>query len=198
MEAAVKECIRDELDHERRLREMPAKRYIVRLTEDKRTELLGLITKGITSARLLTRAYTVESRRGLERQSDCSGFAMKDLVDVYFPNAERIRVLMDNLNTHTIVALYNTFEPAEAGRIARKLEIHTTPKHGSWLNMAEIELSVFGRECLNRRIPDVETLKREVAALEAERNAYESTTHWRFTTADARIKLRRLYPSYSE
>jgi hypothetical protein len=198
MEAAVKECIRDELDHERRLREMPAKRYIVRLTEDKRTELLGLITKGITSARLLTRAYTVESRRGLERQSDCSGFAMKDLVDVYFPDAERIRVVMDNLNTHTIVALYNTFEPAEARRIARKLETHTTPKHGSWLNMAEIELSVFGRECLNRRIPDVETLKREVAALEAERNAYESTTHWRFTTADARIKLRRLYPSYSE
>jgi transposase len=123
---------------------------------------------------------------------------MKDLVDVYFPDAERIRVVMDNLNTHTIVALYNTFEPAEARRIARKLEIHATPKHGSWLNMAEIELSVFGRERLNRRIPDVETLKREVAALEAERNAYESTAHWRFTTADARIKLRRLYPSYSE
>ena len=125
-------------------------------------------------------------------------FAMKDLVDVYFPDAERIRVVMDNLNTHTIAALYNTSEPAEARRIARKLEIHNTPKHGSWLNMAEIELSVFGRECLNRRIPDVETLKREVAALEAERNAHESTAHWRFTTADAHIKLRRLYPSYSE
>jgi hypothetical protein len=125
-------------------------------------------------------------------------YAMKDLVDVYFPDAERIRLVMDNLNTHTIAALYNTFEPAEARRIARKLEIHNTPKHGSWLNMAEIELSVFGRECLNRRIPDVETLKREVAALEAERNAHESTAHWRFTTADARIKLRRLYPSYSE
>ena len=123
---------------------------------------------------------------------------MKDLVDVYFPDAERIRVVMDNLNTHTIVALYNTFEPAEARRIARKLEIHNTPKHGSWLNMTEIELSAFGRECLNRRIPDVESLKREVAALEAERNAHESTVHWRFTTADARIKLRRLYPSYSE
>jgi transposase len=119
-------------------------------------------------------------------------------VDVYFPDAERIRLVMDNLNTHTIAALYNTFEPAEARRIARKLEIHNTPKHGSWLNMAEIELSVFGRECLNRRIPDIETLKREVAALEAERNAHESTAHWRFTTADARIKLRRLYPSYSE
>lgn len=115
-------------------------------------------------------------------------YAMKDLVDVYFPDAERIRMVMDNLNTPTIAALHNTFEPAEARRIARQLEIHTTPKHGSWLNMAEIELSVFGRECLNRRIPDVETLKREVAALEAERNAHESTAHWRFTTADARTK----------
>ena len=126
------------------------------------------------------------------------GCAMKDLVDVYFPDAERIRVVMDNLNTHTIAALYNTFEPAEARRIARNLEIHNTPTHGSWLNMPEIELSVFGRECLNRRIPDVETLKREVAALEAERNAHESIADWQFTTADARIKLRRLYPSYSE
>jgi hypothetical protein len=115
-------------------------------------------------------------------------YAMKDLVDVYFPDAERIRMVMDNLNTPTIAALHNTFEPAEARRIARKLEIHNTPKHESWLNMAEIELSVFGRECLNRRIPDVETLKREVAALEAERNAHESTAHWRFTTADARTK----------
>ncbi len=125
-------------------------------------------------------------------------YAMRDLVDVYFPDAERIRVVMDNLNTHTIAALYNTFEPAEAWRIARKLEIHNTPKHGSWLNMAEIEFSVFGRECLNRRIPDVETLQREVAALEAERNAKHSTVHWRFTSDDARIKLRRLYPSYSD
>jgi hypothetical protein len=90
------------------------------------------------------------------------------------------------------------FEPLRAWRIARKLEIHTTPKHGSRLNMAEIEISVFGRECLNRRIPDGENLKREVAALAAERNACESTAHWRFTTADGRIKLRRLYPSYSE
>jgi hypothetical protein len=85
-----------------------------------------------------------------------------------------------------------------ARRIARKLEIHNTPKRGSWLNMAEIELDVFGRECLNRRIPDVETLKREVGALEAERNAHESTAHSRFTTPNARIKLRRLYPAYSE
>jgi transposase len=123
--------------------------------------------------------------------------AMKDLVDVHFPDAERVRVVMDNLNTHTIAALYNTFEPAEARRIARKLEIHYTPKHASWLNMAEIEFSVLGRECLNRRIPDVETLQREVAALEAERNAKQSTVRWRFATDDARIKLRRLYPSFS-
>jgi hypothetical protein len=124
-------------------------------------------------------------------------YAMKDLVDVHFPDAVRIRVVLDNLNTHTIAALYKTFAPAEARRIARKLEFHNTPKHGSWLNMAEIELSVFGRECLNRRIPDVETLQREVAALEAERNTGQSTVHWRFTTDDARIKLYRLYPSYS-
>ncbi len=115
-------------------------------------------------------------------------YAMKDLVDVYFPDAERIRLVMDNLNTHTIAALYNTFEPAEARSIARKLEIHTTPKHGSRLNMAEIELSVFGRECPNRRIPDVETLKREVAALKAERNANESTAHWRFSAAVGNVR----------
>jgi len=121
-------------------------------------------------------------------------WAMKDLVDVYYPKAERIIVVMDNLNTHNGASLYETFEPAEARRILERLEFHYTPKHGSWLNMAEIELSVFARQCLNRRIPDQDVLRHEVAALEAERNGSPSAVSWRFTTADARIKLRKLYP----
>ena len=121
-------------------------------------------------------------------------WAMKELVDVYYPDAQRITVVLDNLNTHTGASLYETFEPAEARRIWERLELHYTPKHGSWLNMAEIELSVFARQCLNRRIPDEHTLRQEVAALEAERNRSSSAVNWRFTTADARIKLKKLYP----
>ncbi len=120
---------------------------------------------------------------------------MRELVDVHFPEAERITVVQDNLNTHTPAALYAAFEPAEAKRIRDKLEFHYTPKHGSWLNMAEIELSVLSRQCLDRRIPDQETLRTEVAAWETERNASNATVTWRFTTADARIKLKHLYPS---
>jgi len=120
---------------------------------------------------------------------------MRDLVDVHFPEAERITVVQDNLNTHTPAALYAAFPPEEAKRIWDKLEFHHTPKHGSWLNMAEIELSVLSRQCLDRRIPDQETLTTEVAAWEADRNAMQATVDWRFTTEDARIKLKRLYPS---
>ena len=120
---------------------------------------------------------------------------MRELVDVQFPEAERITVVLDNLNTHTPAALYAAFEPAEAKRIWDKLEFHYTPKHGSWLNMAEIELSVLSRQCLDRHIPDQETLKTEVAAWETERNTSGATVMWRFTTADARIKLKHLYPS---
>ncbi len=120
--------------------------------------------------------------------------AMKELVDVYYPDAECITVVLDNLNTHTGASLYETFEPAEARRIWERLDLHYTPKHGSWLNMAEIELSVFARQCLNRRIPDQDILQHEVAALEAQRNRSPSAVNWRFTTADARIKLKRLYP----
>ena len=119
---------------------------------------------------------------------------MQDLVDVHFPDAERIVVVLDNLSTHTAAALYTTFEPAEAKRIWDHLEIHYTPKRGSWLNMAEIELSVLARQCLNRRIPDQPSLRREVAAWEANRNTQRATVSWQFTTADARIKLKRLYP----
>lgn len=120
---------------------------------------------------------------------------VKRLVDEYYPEAQTIRLVMDNLNTHTPASLYKVFEPSEARRIASKLEIHYTPKHGSWLNMAEIELSILSRQCLNRRIPDQETLKREVISWEAVRNAVTAKMDWRFTTEDARVKLKKLYPS---
>jgi DDE superfamily endonuclease len=120
--------------------------------------------------------------------------AVKEMVDVWYPDAELIRLVMDNLNTHSLASLYEAFDPEEAQRIRKRLEIHHTPKHGSWLNVAEIELSVLGRQCLDRRIADAATLTREVAAWEAARNAAKLRVDWQFTTADARIKLHRLYP----
>jgi hypothetical protein len=120
---------------------------------------------------------------------------MRELVDVYFPDAIQVRLVEDNLNTHDPSALYEVFEPAEAKRILDRLEFHYTPKHGSWLNMAEIELSVLSGQCLDQRIPDLPCLAHEVAAWEADRNTAKATVNWRFTTADARIKLKRLYPS---
>jgi hypothetical protein len=120
---------------------------------------------------------------------------IRDLVDVHYPEAERITLVMDNLNTHTPASLYKAFRPEEARRILERLEIHYTPKHGSWLNMAEIEFSVLSKQCLDRRIPDQDTLKREVHAWQEQRNAGASTMNWRFTTEDARIKLKRLYPT---
>jgi len=120
---------------------------------------------------------------------------MCDLVDVHFPDAGTIRVVEDNLNTHNPAALYEVFEPAEAKRILDRLEFHHTPKHGSWLNIAEIEISVLSRQCLQRRIPDKATLEQEVAAWEQTRNTSGATVDWRFATSDARIRLKRLYPS---
>jgi DDE superfamily endonuclease len=122
---------------------------------------------------------------------------MKWLVDERYPEADLVRVVIDNLNTHKPASLYEAFEPEEARRIVKKLEFHYTPKHGSWLNMAEIELSVLQRQCLDRRIPDEETLKREVAAWEQRRNDEKATIDWRFSVTDAREKLKRLYPSRS-
>jgi hypothetical protein len=122
---------------------------------------------------------------------------MKWLVDEQYPEVEVIRIVMDNLNTHKPASLYEKFEPAEARRILKKLEFHYTPKHGSWLNMAEIELSVLSRQCLDRRIPDEETLKREIKAYEDRRNEIQASIDWQFTSKDARIKLHRLYPSIS-
>lgn len=123
-------------------------------------------------------------------------YCLRDLVDVYFPEAEVVRLVQDNLSTHKPAALYEAFEPAEARRILERLEFHFTPKHGSWLNMAEIELHVLNSQCLDRRIAEKEMLVSEAAAWERQRNQHASTVNWRFTTADARIKLRKLYPSF--
>jgi len=120
---------------------------------------------------------------------------VKDLLEVRYPHADKVVLVLDNLNTHKPAALYQAFEPAVAWRLLERLEIHHTPKHGSWLNMAEIELSVLSQQCLNRRIPDAVTLVREVAAWQQARNADPRPVNWRFTTADARIKLKHLYPS---
>jgi hypothetical protein len=117
------------------------------------------------------------------------------LVDEQYPEAEMTRIVLDQLNTHKPASLYEAFAPEEARRIRRKLEFHFTPKHGSWLNMAEIELSVLQRQCLDHRLPDVPTLTRELTAYEARRNEERAMIDWRFTAQEARIKLHRLYPS---
>ena len=121
---------------------------------------------------------------------------LKDLVDMHLPQAQKIVLMSDNVNTHKPAALYEAFAPQEARRIIEKIAWHHTPKHGSWLNMAEIELSVLQRQCLDRRIPDQERLTREVAVWEHKRNQDAVKVNWRFTTEDARIKLKKLYPSF--
>ena len=122
---------------------------------------------------------------------------MKWLCEVRYPDADVVRVVNDNLSSHSYAALYAAFLPEEARRLAKKIEFHYTPKHGSWLNMVEIELSVLSRRCLNRRIGDVETLRREVAAYELERNKQAAKVDWQFRNKDARIKLKKLYPILS-
>ncbi len=116
------------------------------------------------------------------------------LVDSVYPDAQSIRIVQDNLNTHTPAALYEAYAPAEARRILQRVEFHDTPKHGSWLNMAEIEISIFARGCLSRRVESMQVLRQRIAALEAERNAHRCTISWRFTSNDARDKLHDLYP----
>jgi hypothetical protein len=121
---------------------------------------------------------------------------LKDLSDVHFPHAKKIVLVQDNLNTHTKASLYEAFPPAEARRLAERFDWHYTPKHGSWLNMAESELGVLASQCLDRRIPDKDILAKEVAAWQDERNTNHTKANWRFTTADARIKLKHLYPQF--
>ena len=120
---------------------------------------------------------------------------LKAIVDDFYPQALKITLVQDNLNTHSPASLYKAFAPEEARRILERLEFCYTPKHGSWLNMAEIELSVLSRQCLDRRIADFQTLEQEVAAWQSHRDQQDTWIDWRFTTAEARVKLQRLYPS---
>ena len=119
---------------------------------------------------------------------------IKEMLDIRYPDATKVVLVMDNLNTHSTASLYEAFPPVEARRLAERLEIHYTPKHGSWLNIAEIELSVLQGQCLNRRIPDIETMRNEVNSWQTNRNNKIKKIDWQFTTTDARIKLKRLYP----
>lgn len=137
------------------------------------------------------RHLEVTARRGYQEFAQL----MKALVDEHFPQAEKIRVVLDNLNTHVLGALYEAFTPEEARRIAKRLEFHYTPKHGSWLNMAEMEFSVLARQCLNQRIETAEQLRGEVAAWEQARNTAQTKIDWCFRVADARKKLHWVYPS---
>jgi len=125
-------------------------------------------------------------------------FCMHDLAEIHFPEAEKIRVVLDNLNTHTPAAFYETFPPEQARRLTKKLEFHYTPEHSSWLNMAEVEISVLTGQCLDRRLGNQEIIARQVAAWEAERNNSKATIDWRFTIPNARDKLKRLYPIKDE
>jgi transposase len=140
------------------------------------------------------RRLDVTQRRTKQDWAKC----LRWMVDELYGEAGKIVLVMDNLNTHKKASLYETFEPAEAKRIADKLEIHYTPKHGSWLNMAEIELSILSRQCLNERMENVENLRAECSAWLDKRNKQVTNVDWHFTTEDARIKLKRLYPSTHE
>lgn len=121
---------------------------------------------------------------------------IKELLEVHYPDALKVRLVMDNLNTHSIASLYEAFEPETARKLAKRLEIHHTPKHGSWLNIAEIELSAMTKQCLDRRIPTLMDLCTELREWESARNKKQKGVDWQFTTADARIKLKRLYPQF--
>ena len=128
------------------------------------------------------------------RKAHDFAYLLRDIVDIHFPQAEKIRVVLDNLNIHSPASLYTAFEPAEALRILQKVDFHFTPKHASWLNMVEIEFSVLSRQCLGQRIGDMATLQHEVSAWQERRNAQHTTIHWQFSVQNARTKLIRLYP----
>lgn len=123
-------------------------------------------------------------------------YEIKNLLEIYYPEAFKVRLVMDNLNTHSISSLYEAYDPETARNLAKRLEIHYTPKHGSWLNIAEIELSVMTRQCLGRRIPNIGDLSLELSKWESHRNCIQKGVDWQFTTEDARIKLKRLYPQF--
>ena len=151
---------------------------------------------GSVSAFLFTAPFQGWRRVSIRERRTAVDWAeeVKHLLDEVYPDAVRVTLVCDNLNTHKIASLYKAFPAEAAHRLASRLEIVYTPKHGSWLNIAEIELSVFSRQCLNRRIPDIETLRSETEAWQTYRNQTANRVDWRFTTEDARIKLKRLYP----
>jgi transposase len=151
---------------------------------------------GSASIFLWNEPLTGKSDLKVEETADSLTFArvIKDIVDLHFPQAKRIVLVTDNASFHNPAALYKAFAPQEAFRLMKKIEWHYTPEHGSWLNMAELELSVLHRQCLDRRIPNIQTLKSETKAWTTRRNQQKVTIRWRFTTADARIKLAHLYP----
>ncbi len=122
--------------------------------------------------------------------------ALKDLADKHFPKAQKIVLVQDNLNTHKPASLYEAFKPADARRLVKRFEWHYTPKHGSWLNMAESELGAMSKQCLDRRIPDQKTLAKEIAAWQKHRNTHHDKANWQFSTTDARVKLKHLYPTF--
>ena len=152
---------------------------------------------GVASVFMLSEALAGKRYVRVRSQRTQVDFAeiIRELCDELYPAAEKIVLVMDNLNTHTIASLYEAFEPVMARRLAEKLEIHHTPKHGSWLNMAEIELSVLSRQCIKDYFENIEQLAERISVWERKRNDEQTGIDWRFTTADARIKLRKLYPS---
>lgn len=157
------------------------------------------VREGCVSAFMI--AMPMEGRREVfigpegRRTARDYALALRHLAEVVHPRAERIVLVQDNLNTHCFASLYETFKPEEARRLASRFEVHYTPKHGSWLNMAEIEISVLSRGCLDRRIPSMQVFSKEIDAYITKKNQNPSPTRWRFTCADARIKLATLYPS---
>ncbi len=188
MDEVSKQLLRDTRDH---LPMQPGKPH----RQDYEYERGGVVNLFLFSEPIVGRRWVdvTEHRTRVDW-----AYQIKDLVDKRYRQAERIVLVMDNLNTHSPASLYEAFPPMEAKRLADKLEIHYTPKHGSWLNMAEIELSVLSRQCLDRRVPDFETLETQVEAWQQRRNNEGCKIDWRFTTDDARIKLKRLYPSLHE
>ena len=152
---------------------------------------------GTANLFLVTEPLVGQRRIKVTQRRTAVDFAefVRDIVDRWYPDAQKIVLVMDNLNTHKLASLYEAFAPEEARRLVEKLEIHYTPKHGSWLNIAEIEFSLLSRQCLDRRLGSQEELRREIEAWQRQRNRRHGTVDWQFTTQDARIKLRRLYPS---
>jgi transposase len=160
--------------------------------EDFEYERCGVANIFMVNEPLTGRRYVKVTER--KTKADWAAL-IKEIADQQYPTAQKIRLIMDNLATHKPAALYDTFEPAEAKRLWDRFEFIYTPKHGSWLNMAEIELNVLARQCLNRRIGNIETMKKEVKAWEEDRNNKEATINWQFTNDKARVKLKRLYPT---